>query len=425
MTRIVLLGGGYVTLHAYRQLARRLTVPILRGDVEVVVISADDAHSFHGFTGEVVAGVLPYARTRTPLVQACPDARFVHARVLSVEPSTRTVTYETVRGCHQRTLGYDHLVVGTGGREPLASVPGLAEHGFVLRGPGEIQRLDERVYAAGLAAEPAARSVVVAGGGLAGVELAAAIADRGRRTGGLHVTLVHCGPALLPELRHQPVLRRRAQLELSRLGVTVRLAVRLECVTPLGARLSDGTFLPAHTVVGTIGQRAVQLPGLGEDLRDERGRLRTAPDLSVAPGVWAAGDAARVAHAVTGDPVPANALWAIKGGAHVGANVARNVLGRPTRAFTYRGLGQAASFGTGRSIAELYGLPLTGSLAWTMRLGFFLRFMPLRRNAAGVLADLARGTRPSGIRGGDRAEPGDLGHGTHSAHVPAYQACPQ
>ena len=97
--------------------------------------------------------------------------------------------------------------------------------------------------------------------------------------------------------------------------------------------------------------------------------------------------------------MPANALWAIKGGAHVGRNLARRLRGRPTRPFAYRGLGQAASFGFGHSISELYGIPFTGWLAWVLRLTFFLRFMPSRRRAAQVVADFARhaayGRRPA------------------------------
>jgi NADH dehydrogenase len=87
--------------------------------------------------------------------------------------------------------------------------------------------------------------------------------------------------------------------------------------------------------------------------------------------------------------VPANALWAIKGGEHVGANLARRIRGRATRPFAYRGLGQAASFGLGRSISELYGIPFTGWVAWVLRLTFFLRFMPSRRKAAQVVGDFA------------------------------------
>src|SRR4029079_5686388 len=113
-------------------------------------------------------------------------------------------------------------------------------------------------------------------------------------------------------------------------------------------------------------------------------------DLSVVDGVWAAGDAACVVHPTSGEPVPANALWAIKGGEHVGRNLARTFRGRPTRPFAYRGLGQAASFGVGRSISELYGIPFTGWGAWVLRLTFFRRFMPSRSRAAQVVADFAR-----------------------------------
>ena len=51
MRRVVLLGGGYVSLHAYGAMVRRLRGELRRGEVEIVVISADDVHSFHGFTG--------------------------------------------------------------------------------------------------------------------------------------------------------------------------------------------------------------------------------------------------------------------------------------------------------------------------------------------------------------------------------------
>ncbi len=410
MKRVVLVGGGYVTLHAYRQLARRLRGELRRGEVEIVVLSADDCHSFHGFTGEVLAGILPFDRTRTPLAQACPRARVLHARVTHIDPDGRRVRYLPVGAADGPgtgvTLDYDQLVVGSGGREPVGTVPGLAEHGFTLRAPGDIRALSEhlqrvarpgpvlpdRFPGAGLPASPgdAARSVVVAGGGIAGVELAAAIADFGR--GGLEVHLVHSGDELLPELRaDHPRLADRAEQELARLGVHTHRGVRLVAVSSLGAVLRDHCtqLLPAGTVLGTIGQRPVQIPGLGQLPRDPRGRLVTHRDLSVAGGIWAAGDAGLVEHPGTGRPVATNALWAIKGGAHVGRNVARTLRGRPTRRFRYRGLGQAASFGLGRSVATLYGIELTGEVAWVLRMAFFLRFMPSRRTALTVTLDLA------------------------------------
>ncbi len=389
--RIVLLGGGYVTLHAYAGLMRRAGGAVRSGAVQVVVISADDAHSFHGFTGEVLAGLLPYDRTRTPLAEAMPHAHVVIGRAVDIDTERRVVRYEQAGETGVRVLDYDDLVVGTGGREPATAVPGLAENGFTLRAPGDIEVLADRVREAAAVRGPRRHTVVVAGGGLAGVEMAAAVADLGGAR--VRVELVHSGPHLLPELfESQPRLAARAGAELTRLGVRVRLGVRLATVTPDHAYLSDGTAIAATTVIATIGQRPVQVPGLDAH-RDPRGRLVTRPDLSVVDGVWAAGDAACVVHPTKGEPVPANALWAIKGGEHVGRNLARAVRGRETRLFAYRGLGQAASFGLGRSISELYGVPFTGWVAWVLRLTFFLRFMPSRRKAVQVVGDLARVAR--------------------------------
>jgi len=407
--RVVLLGGGYVTLHAYAGLMRRAGPAVRRGAVQVVVISTDVVHSFHGFTGEVLAGLLPYDRTRTPLLAAMPHAHVVLGRATAIDAERRTVRYTLTDEPGERVIDYDELVVGTGGREPAGTVPGLTEHGFTLRAPGDIAVLAKRIREDASRPGPRRSTILVAGGGMAGVEMAAAAAD----LGGSHVRveLVHSGDAILPELRDtQPRLAARAEHELTRLGVRVRLGVRLTAVTEHAAHLSDGTRVPTSTVIATIGQRAVHVPGLDAH-RDPRGRLVTRPDLSVVEGVWAAGDAACVVHPVRGEPVPANALWAIKGGEHVGCNIARRIRGRATRSFSYRGLGQAASFGFGRSISELYGIPFTGWVAWTLRLTFFLRFMPSRRKAAQVVHDFARHAAYG--RRAPMAAPGETPTGAH------------
>ena len=378
MNRVVLLGGGYVTLHAYAKLVRRLGGALRRGDLEIVVISADRAHRFHGFTGELIAGMIDRDRLATPLDEAMPLARIVIGRAVDIDADRRRVSYRTADDATVTTLRYDQLVVGTGAKEPTTDVAGLSRYGYTLRGPDEIGTLVDHLESA------PGSPVVVAGGGVAGVELAAAIADRGHP-----VTLVHAARHVASEWDDQPGLVARAQAELARLGVTVLADRRLVEVTPTTARVSDGSLLECGTVVAATGQRPVRIPGL-DRWRDDRGRLRTQRTLAVTAGVWAAGDAARVRHPVTGRDVPANALWAIKGGDHIGRAIARELRGRRAGRFGYRGLGRAASLGFGMGIAELYGIPFTGALAWLLRLVFFLRFMPSRRRAAGVVADLVR-----------------------------------
>ena len=391
--RVVFVGGGYATLHAYQVLARHRRREIRRGKLEIVVVSADDYHSFHGFTGEVLAGVLPLSVTRASLREAMPRAAVIAGVVTQVDRERQVVTYLRVgsAGSGQvESLRYDELVVAPGGREPVGDVPGLDEHGFTLRSPGDMRRLLARLVVLehpSAGREPS--DLVVVGGGFAGVELASALAARPTTVRGRRVHLVHAGAAVLTQLREQqPTLARRAELELDRLGVVVHCGVRVVAVGRHHVVLSDGQTLPTSLVLSTTGQRAVQLPGLETLPVDDSGRLLTTPDLAVAPGIWAAGDAARVNHPRTRTPVPANALWAIKAGDHVGRNVARSVAGRATTPFRYLGLGQAAAFGVGRGVAELYGIPLTGWVAWVTRLAFFIRFMPSQANAVETLAVL-------------------------------------
>ena len=319
-----------------------------------------------------------------------PRAAIVPGMVTHVDREQQVVTYVRVGAAGNgavETLRYDELVVAPGGREPIQDVPGLSEHGFTLRSPGDMRRLLARLV---LLEHPAAgrqpSDLVVVGGGFAGVELAAALAARPTTVRGRRVHLVHSGTAVLPHLRDgQPGLARRAERELDRLGVEVHCGVRVVSVGRQHVVLSDGRVLPTSLVLSTTGQRAVQLPGLESLPADDTGRLLTTPDFAVAPGIWAAGDAARVNHPRTRNPVPANALWAIKAGDHLGRNLARTVGGRATTPFRYLGLGQAAAFGVGRGVAELYGLPLTGWVAWVTRLAFFIRFMPSHANAVETL----------------------------------------
>ena len=74
----------------------------------------------------------------------------------------------------------------------------------------------------------------------------------------------------------------------------------------------------------------------------------------------------------------------MKHGEQAGNNIARTIQAQPLRPFTYPGLGQAASMGIGKGAVELYGIPFTGWVGWTMRVVFFLIYMPSRVQAARV-----------------------------------------
>jgi NADH dehydrogenase FAD-containing subunit len=268
-------------------------------------------------------------------------------------------------------------------------------------------------------------SIIIAGGGFAGVEICAAIAELFRalchsypslRKHKPHITLVHSGEAILPQLQPRFTgLVAYAQKHLERYGVDLCLHTRLLEVTQHGARLSNGEFIPASTVISTVGQRVISLPGTESLPYVEDHRLVVDIYLRVAnsTNLWAGGDLAYVINPRTKRPRPANALWAIKQGTWIGDNIGLTIKGRPLHRFTYPGLGQAASVGIGKGLLELYGIPLTGWSAWFIRLGFLLYFMPSRKQAIRAMLDVL--TLPLLGRLLTLADATDAGPGTRSS----------
>lgn len=396
---IVVLGGGYVGLWSTRRIARRLRGQLARGTVRLTLVCAMDHHAFHGWTAEVITGDVLPEHARVPIAALVPAAvRRIYGEVTSVDLTERQVTARTTDG--ERKVAYQYLVVAVGSRDARDRIPGLREHGWSVKDDGHLHALNlhlaevaERAGTADATEQERLLTAVVAGGGLAGTEMASAILERlqdevaarpalaGARQAGLpRVVLVHSHDQLVADL-HRKVADYTTR-QVLKAGISVLYRHRLAAVTPQGATLDDGGQIASGTVLSALGQDVVQLPGTEHLPRDERRRLITDQFLQVAPGVWAGGDVGAVP-CPTGeaDYCRSDALWAIAHGKHLGANVARAVGGRPPLPFTYRGLGRAASLGVGHGAGELHGIPLIGWPSWLMRWVLFHWFMPSRRVA--------------------------------------------
>ncbi len=424
MTReILILGGGYVGVWSARRIVRSLRAD---EDVHVTLVSRSDVHSFHGWTAEVLTGHVGLHRARSPLAERLPGVDLVRGTVAAVDLDARTVDVHAAAGV--RTLTYDRLVIGVGSHDASARVPGLSEHGWSLKDDSAVPELDAHlsriVAAAASTVDRAARerllTVVVAGGGFTGVEASAAIAQRLRAEmatepglAGLHprVVLAGSGEELLPSLR--PRYRRLADYataQVARAGVDVRRATRLAAVTAEGALLDGGEPIASATVISTIGQTPVAVAGTERFVHESTGRLVTDRYLRIAHAVWAGGDIAAVPHPF-GGTCPANALWAIYHGKRIGDNVVRSLRTQRLVPFRFPGLGQGASLGMGRGVAELYGVSLTGRPAWIARWAFFHRFMPSREVAWRTAREWFRRPAPRRLPSAVTALPAGAGAG--------------
>ncbi|MGE3800819.1 MAG: NAD(P)/FAD-dependent oxidoreductase [Candidatus Kapaibacterium sp.] len=415
-TRVVILGGGYVGVHAYRSLIKGAGDLVRSGKLSITVIDPHTHHTFHGWSGETVAGIIRDENRLSPLRQLFPKAEVVRGYAVRVNRAERKVIVAPVGSDERIEIPYDQLIIGTGVRDSLDSIPGVQEYGITLRGSSGPDMLRQRVIELTEQAEleeneEKRRSLlrfVIAGAGFTGVEMAAAIAEllktlrpdyRVLQEIDPEIILVHAGGMILPQLGEQsPKLADYATRQLLDYGVRFRFWTRMIEITPEGAALNDGTFITAGTVISTIGTSIKPMPGTGDFRRDRLGRIFTSPDLRAEQSVniWVGGDSANVYNTKSRKACPQNALWAIKQGEHIGKNLARLLTGMPVKPFTYPGLGQAASLGIGKGIVELRGMQFTGVIAWIMRLFFFLHFTPSRSVAFRALVDWV--TLPIGKR---------------------------
>ncbi|HEU4547168.1 MAG TPA: FAD-dependent oxidoreductase [Microlunatus sp.] len=399
VTEVLVLGGGYTAVWAARRL-RRETAAARGAQVRITLVSTSRTHAFHGWTAEVLTGHVRLERTLTRLTDLLPGVRVICGTVDEVDLARREVV--VVGSGRVDRLPYDHLVLGVGSRDATERVPGLHANGHSTKGDGALEslvgHLDAMVAQAVVTPDPIERArlltVAVAGGGFAGVETAVAIQQRldtlvrGRR--GIvgirpRVVLVHAGPDLLPGLRPQfDRVADHAAAQVALAGVEVWCGERLTAVTSTTARVAGRPALPVGTVVTTLGQVPVALPGTESLERDDTGRLavdrflRVQDGSGVVEGVWAGGDVAAVPHPSGAGSCPASALWAMYHGDRAGANIARALRGDPPRPFRFPGLGQAAGFGVGVGSAELAGVPLLGWSAWLARWMLFHYYMPSR-----------------------------------------------
>jgi NADPH-dependent 2,4-dienoyl-CoA reductase/sulfur reductase-like enzyme len=183
--RLVVIGGDAAGLSAAAQ-ARRLREP---GELEIVVLEQgpDASYSACGipyWVGDVVSD-------RDALIAKSPAA--FAALDIDLRTGTRAeeidLTAGTVTVAGGERLGYDRLVVATGGRPARPPVPGLDADGVF-----GVQRLaDGADIRAAIAA--GAEQAVVLGGGYIGLEMAEVLQTRG-----LHVTVVLADPLPMAQL---------------------------------------------------------------------------------------------------------------------------------------------------------------------------------------------------------------------------------
>jgi NADH:ubiquinone reductase (H+-translocating) len=381
---LVIVGGGFAGTKAAQALEHTLPP-----DWTLTLVSQENFITFNPLLPEVVgASILP-GHVIAPHRQMIHCSHVCMAQVTEIDTAQRVVHY---LGEGPGTIAYDELVLACGTNANLDIVKGMGHYALPLKTLGDALFLRNRIIARLEQAElqPDAQhrrwltTFIVVGGGFSGVETAGELVDflyaslkyyKRVRPEDLRIVLLHSSDRLLPELSARlgafTLRKMRAR------GVDVRLNARATRVTDRAVHLDCGEIMGGGTVICTIGTQPNSL--LAEiPAPKSRGRLVVNPDLSVpgVDGVWAAGDCAAVVNALDGKICPPTAQFAEAQAKQLAVNIVKRLTGAPTRPFRYRPKGQLSSVGHNKAVAEVYGLKISGFVAWLMWRGYYLLRIP-------------------------------------------------
>src|SRR5450432_3559345 len=395
-SQIVLLGGGYVSIWAYRSLVKKLRFEISRGLIQIIVVCPEEFHCFHGWTAESLTCIIQDQNRMSCLSELMPYAQILKGQAEKIDPLANEIYIRKPSGSIQM-IHYDHLLIGTGSVD-RCNVKGLDKYGFQIKSHEAFlhtrEKLIHLVNRASLESKDIAQevfSITIAGSGFSGVELATNIAEflknLIRKYPSLHdlqprIRLVNSENKLLNVLKPQ-LHRMRSYTEniMKSYGIEIINNNKIFEVTSEGLFLNDAAFIKCSMVISAIGQSPLILNGTEEMQRDPGNRILLNKYLQVNnhSNIWGGGDACHVENYKSKEVSPPNALWAIKHGEYAGRNIANAISMKRLKSFDYMGLGQCASLGVGKGIGELYGFEFTGWVAWIMRWIFFNYFMPSRK----------------------------------------------
>jgi NADH dehydrogenase len=380
------LGGGFAGSYVARLLGR----------AGATIVSPENFMLYTPMLPEAASGTLEPRHVVVPLRVMCPHADLLLGRATSLDLDARLV--HVVTGEDEADVAYERLVVALGAVSRTLPVPGLSEHALGFKSLADAIYLRNHVLRElEAAATDPGRSerhltFVFVGAGYAGVEALAELSDLVRdalryypelRSAPQRWVLVDAAASILPEIPTR--LGDYAARELARRGVDIRVSTTLEAVDADGAVLSDGTRFETHTVVWTAGVKAHPLLAeLGLPL-DERGRIVVGPTLQVEgrSDVWSLGDCARVVNAATpGRPDPPTCQHALR----QARRLAKNLQGE-AKPYRYRMLGQVATLGRYKGIADVLGLRLRGFPGWFVTRTYHLFQLPLVSRKLRVVTD--------------------------------------
>lgn len=394
--KILIVGGGYAGFYSAWKLEKHLR----KGEADVTMVDPLPYMTYQPFLPEVAAGSIEARHSVVAHRRHLKRTNVITAKVTNINHAEKVATITPPSG-EPYEFSYDQIVVTAGAVSRTFPIPGIADNAIGLKTIEEAVAIRDRVMsnfdkAASLPAGPERDrllTVVVVGGGFAGIEVFAELRSLASSLVGkypqlsfedTHFHLIEAMGRIMPEVSlptSEWVLK-----DLAKRGANVHLDTQLTSAVDGNVELSTGEVIPTDVIVWTAGVMANPTVVRGGDLPvEERGRIQTRADLRVGTpeafveGAWAAGDVSAVPDlsggGVGGFCVP-NAQHAVRQAKLLAKNLVAVLRGEDPKEYFHKNLGAVAGLGLYNGVFQSGKIALKGFVAWVAHRGYHGLAMP-------------------------------------------------
>ncbi|WP_420488596.1 NAD(P)/FAD-dependent oxidoreductase [Microbacterium atlanticum] len=394
--KILIVGGGYAGFYTAWKLEKHLR----KGEADVTIVDPLPYMTYQPFLPEVAAGSIEARHSVVALRRHLKKTNVLAAKVTGIDHANKVATITPIAG-EPYEFAYDQIVVTAGAVSRTFPIPGIADNAIGLKTIEEAVAIRDRLMsnfdkASTLPPGPERDrllTVVVVGGGFAGIEVFAELRSLASALvksypqltfDDTHFHLIEAMGRIMPEVSLKTsewVLKNLAQR-----GASVHLDTQVTGAVGGDIELSTGETIPSDLIIWTAGVMANPTVVRGGDLPvEERGRIRTRADLrvgtedEVVEGAWAAGDVSAVPDlsggGVGGYCVP-NAQHAVRQAKLLAKNLVAVLRGELPREYYHKNLGAVAGLGLWVGVFQSGNLALKGPIAWLAHRGYHGLAMP-------------------------------------------------
>ena len=384
MPKILVVGGGYAGFYTAWKLEKHLR----KGEADIILVDPLPYMTYQPFLPEVAAGSIEARHSVVSHRRHLKRTRVITAKVTGIDHAEKVATITPQEG-DEFELEYDQIVVTAGAVSRTFPIPGIADNAIGLKTIEEAVAIRDRMIsnfdrAATLPPGPERDrllTVVVVGGGFAGIEVFAELRSAASALlksypeltfDDTHFHLVEAMGRIMPEVSLP--MSEWVVKDLGERGGYIHLDTQVTGAVDGNVTLSSGEVIPTDIIVWTAGVMANPTVVRGSDLpTEERGRIVTRPDLRVGTadeiveGAWAAGDISAVPDlsggGVGGYCVP-NAQHAVRQAKLLAKNLVGVLRGEEPREYFHKNMGAVAGLGLYNGVFQSGGFGLKGFIAW-------------------------------------------------------------